>query len=56
VAWSGELGYGVRPPEKGQAFEDIATVPSADHEDHGHDDHGHDHGHDDHDQHGQGGH
>lgn len=31
VAWSGELGYGVRDPEKGQAFED--EVP---HDDDGH--------------------
>jgi NADH-quinone oxidoreductase subunit I len=38
VAWSGELGYGVRPPEKGQT----ATDPSADHELE-YDDHGHPH-------------
>jgi NADH-quinone oxidoreductase subunit I len=35
VGWSGELGYGVRPPEKGQAFED--PEPETDHDDgHGH--------------------
>jgi NADH-quinone oxidoreductase subunit I len=35
VSWSGELGYGVRPPEKGQAFED--PEPEAEHDDgHGH--------------------
>ncbi|MGH1502569.1 MAG: NuoI/complex I 23 kDa subunit family protein [Acidimicrobiales bacterium] len=27
VAWSGELGYGVREPEKGQAFEDPEPEP-----------------------------
>jgi NADH-quinone oxidoreductase subunit I len=34
VGWSGELGYGVREPEKGQAFED--PEPEHDHDDHGH--------------------
>ena len=43
VNWSGELGYGVRAPERGQEFEDVVIgVPS------GHDDHGHGDGHDDH--------
>ena len=45
VAWSGELGYGVRAPEAGQAA-DVTGAPAASH---GHD---HDHGHDD----GHGGH
>lgn len=40
VAWSGELGYGVRAAEQGQAFEDIVSVPNGDA--HGHDAHGHD--------------
>jgi len=44
VSWSGELGYGVRDPEKGQIVEDIVAVPSGAH---GHDTHGHD----DHDTH-----
>ena len=35
VGWSGELGYGVRPPEPDQATRDAATVPA----DGGHDDH-----------------
>ena len=51
VAWSGELGYGVRAPEQGQAFEDLAPASADDghgHDDHGHDDHGHDDGHGDH--------
>lgn len=26
VAWSGELGYGVRAPEEGQAFEDVRHI------------------------------
>lgn len=54
VAWSGELGYGVRAPEKGQAFEDVIAKPAGGHDDHGHDDHDHDHDHDahDHDDHG----
>jgi NADH-quinone oxidoreductase subunit I len=44
--WSGELGYGVRAPEKGQEFEDIVIGrPSGQDSDHG--DHGD--GHDDHD-------
>ncbi len=51
VGWSGELGYGVRAPEAGQAAED--PEPSHD----SHDGHGHDsHGHDSHDDHGHGGH
>jgi NADH-quinone oxidoreductase subunit I len=33
VAWSGELGYGVRPPEQGQATEDVVPVS---HDDAGH--------------------
>jgi NADH-quinone oxidoreductase subunit I len=49
VAWSGELGYGVRPPEQGQLAEGEWPPPAA--ADHG-DDHGH--GHDD--GHGHGGH
>ena len=36
VAWSGELGYGVRAPEAGQEHEDPAPVEAADdHDDHG---------------------
>jgi len=44
VAWSGELGYGVREPEGTQADIDAVSVASASesHDDHGHDD---DHGH-----------
>ena len=50
VGWSGELGYGVRAPELGQAHEDPPVM-------HGEDDHGHgDHGHGDHDDHDHGGH
>jgi NADH-quinone oxidoreductase subunit I len=48
VAWSGELGWGVRPPEPGQTAEDPVPVPAAhdEHDSHDHDshDHGHDHG------------
>jgi NADH-quinone oxidoreductase subunit I len=45
VAWAGELGYGVRPPERlDQRGDDAARGDG--HGDHGHDDH--DHGHDDH--------
>ncbi len=48
VGWSGELGYGVRAPELGQAHEDPPVVHAAD------DDHGHGgHGHDEHDDHGE---
>jgi NADH-quinone oxidoreductase subunit I len=32
VAWSGELGYGVREPERGQQFE-VATATAADQDD-----------------------
>ena len=54
VAWAGELGYGVRPPEHL-----VVDEPADGHDDHahGHDDHGHDdHGHDEHghDEHGHG--
>lgn len=42
VAWSGELGFGVRPPEAGQAVED---GPDDDHDDDRDDDHGHGGGH-----------
>ena len=48
VAWSGELGYGVRAPEQGQAHEDVVVHIGTGHDDHGHGDHGHD-DHDDHD-------
>jgi NADH-quinone oxidoreductase subunit I len=48
VAWSGELGVGVRPGEGDQAERDRGSAPTTS----GHDDHGHDgtdgHGHDDH--------
>jgi len=50
VGWSGELGYGVRAPEQGQAHEDPAVEPppTADPDD----EHaGHDHAHDEHDDH-----
>ena len=43
VNWSGELGYGVREPEKGQDFEDIAIGSPSGHDTHGDhdaDDHG----------------
>lgn len=36
VGWAGELGYGVRDPEKGQAFEDPAPEPQTDEHDGGH--------------------
>ncbi len=46
VGWSGELGYGVRAPER----TDADPIESAsNHDEHGHDEHGHDgHGHDGH--------
>ncbi len=44
VAWAGELGYGVRAPERGQAADIEAAAAAAEaaarHDDHGHDDHG----------------
>jgi NADH-quinone oxidoreductase subunit I len=43
VAWSGELGYGVRAPERGQTFEDHREVAHHDAHDHDHD--GEDHTH-----------
>ncbi len=39
VAWSGELGYGIRSPERGQAAEDEAS-DADDAGDHDHHDHG----------------
>jgi NADH-quinone oxidoreductase subunit I len=54
VAWSGELGYGIRAPELGQSAPD--PEPEVTHDDHGHDAHDHDaHDHAGHD-HGHGGH
>jgi len=44
VAWSGELGYGIRAPEQGQLHEDAVASTGDDHDDHGHDDHDDDHG------------
>ncbi|MGE3621508.1 MAG: NADH-quinone oxidoreductase subunit NuoI [Acidimicrobiia bacterium] len=49
VGWSGELGFGVKPPEQGQSApaEPEPTATDGDHDDdgHGHDGHdGHDHG------------
>ncbi len=35
VGWSGELGYGVRSPEAGQAHEDPKIEEVSDHDDHG---------------------
>ncbi len=52
VGWSGELGFGVRAPERGQDGEDPVPAAPEDTGAHGHDD---DHGHDDHD-HGSGHH
>ncbi len=48
VAWSGELGYGIRSPERGQSEDesDDAAEADEDHSQHHHDDH--DHRHDDH--------
>jgi NADH-quinone oxidoreductase subunit I len=45
VAWSGELGYGVRPPEPAQSDPVVETPagPAHDNDDH-HDHHDHDHG------------
>jgi NADH-quinone oxidoreductase subunit I len=40
VAWSGELGFGVKEPELGQAHEDPEPEPD-DHDDHDHHDGGH---------------
>ena len=43
VAWSGELGYGIRPPERGQAADeevDEADTDADDHSQNHHDDHG----------------
>jgi NADH-quinone oxidoreductase subunit I len=51
VAWSGELGYGVRDPEGTQAEIDAASS----HDDSAHDDSAHDGGSHD-DSHGHGGH
>ena len=48
VAWSGELGYGVRAPEKGQAFEDHRETAHHDEHDHDHDGEDHAHADDDH--------
>jgi hypothetical protein len=65
VAWSGELGYGVRAPEPGQAESDTPTgspdpmlVEDAKVEHAAKHDAGHDRpdGHDDHDDHDGGGH
>lgn len=36
VAWSGELGYGVRPPEPDQDHEDRVAHEHGDHGEHGH--------------------
>ena len=45
VAWSGELGYGVRPPEGGQQAEKPWSELAGDAEEGvDHDDHGHGHG------------
>ena len=55
VAWSGELGYGVRAPELGQADAPIeAAAVEISHDDpHDHEHDGHDEPHDhDHEQHG----
>ena len=48
VAWAGELGYGVRPPERASIEAEAGPVPEGahDHVAHGHGD-DHDHGHDD---------
>ncbi len=54
VAWSGELGYGIRSPEQGQTADDEDDADAADHSQHHHDDH--DHGHDDEGHDDQGGH
>jgi NADH-quinone oxidoreductase subunit I len=52
VAWSGELGFGVKPPTTA----DESAEPGGGPERAGHDDHGHDGGHGDHDGgHGDGG-
>ena len=47
VGWSGDLGFGVRPPEGDQDERDRvrSAAAGAGHDDHGHDDHGDDHGH-----------
>jgi NADH-quinone oxidoreductase subunit I len=33
VAWAGELGYGVRPPERGQMFDVPTTTAEGQHDD-----------------------
>src|SRR3546814_17401127 len=43
VAWSGELGFGVKAPELGQAADDLPTEATTPADDHGHD-HDDDHG------------
>ena len=49
VSWSGELGYGVRAPEVGQAIVEAEAVEAtSEHDDHGHHDHD-EHDHDSHD-------
>jgi NADH-quinone oxidoreductase subunit I len=64
VAWSGELGFGVKQPERGVATYDELEeldeldeeLPGDDHDDDGHE-HGHDeHGHDEHEHDEPGGH
>jgi NADH-quinone oxidoreductase subunit I len=49
VAWSGDLGYGIRPPEPAQEELDMVRVlaagPVHDDDGHDHDGHDHDHGH-----------
>ena len=41
VAWSGELGFGVKPPELGQTADDARAAHPVDDRDHAsHDDHG----------------
>jgi len=50
VAWAGDLGYGVRPPERATIVQEPGPVPSG--ADHGHDDHD-DHDAHEHDAHGE---
>jgi NADH-quinone oxidoreductase subunit I len=51
IAWSGELGHGIKDAEPTQADADATdgATDTGDHDDHGHDEHDDDHGHDGHD-------
>ncbi len=53
VAWAGELGYGVRDPQRASIEDESGPVPAGAHHDHAaHDDSAHDHAAQDHGEHG----